>query len=428
MENPRYSIGDDLYDVSTKKTYQIADIKIKDNEYWYGYIINNNIGWVREEDAIWRNKNYANYMYPPLYKVGDTIRIKANGKYGEIKEVHPSDRRSCISYTTLCRFDKKVGHVGESGIEKIDESLIPSPKFKIGEVVFVPDSTENGTVRAIEQHEGSYRYEVYYNDEASKKRGAFSYFSEKRLVTFDRISTNPKFSLESLNSKKMEDLYYKVGDKVRLKETGQFGEVKYISKDVNGIPKGYSVEFRLDSIRRFYTNKDDIEKIEDYPIGNPKFKLQEVVCIPDSKGGGVIKRIRQYNDTYMYDVVYTYKYNAQVLNATFSEEDLVKFNELFSNKTLISKEMEDKKPIAKCEKPNIPIRSIKSLIEKSVVAPSSNQAEKKAIDFFVHSVHSMGDLYTSSEYCIDEDNLKEFKDQLNILEKMAIEFYKKIRP
>ena len=220
----------------------------------------------------------------------------------------------------------------------------------------------------------------------------------------------------------MEEPYYKVGDKVRLKETGQFGEVEYISKDVNGTPKGYSVAFLLYSKRRFYTNKDDIEKIEDYPIGNPKFKLQEVICIPDSKGGGVIKRIRQYNDTYMYDVVYTYKYNAQVLKATFSEEDLVKFNESFSNKTLISKEMKGKKP-------NIPIRSIKSLIEKSVVDPSSNQAEKKAIDLFVHSVHTLSNSYVGdSEYLTDEDSLKEFKDQLSIIEKMAIEFYKKIRP
>lgn len=269
----------------------------------------------------------------------------------------------------------------------------------------------------------------------------------------------------------MEEPYYKVGDRVRDKTTGRFGEVEYISKDVNDIPKGYSVAFLLDSKRRFYTNKDNIEKIEDYPIGNPKFKLQEVVCIPDSKGGGVIKRIRQYNDTYMYDVVYTYKYNAQVLKVTFSEEDLVKFNELFSNKTLISKEMKEPKfkigetvyinktgfvgtiisvphneadayyvktggsagyyyyehelkPISEGKRPNIPIRSIKSLIKKSVVDPSSNQAEKKAIDFFVHCVHTMGD----SEYYADEDCLKEFKDQLNIIEKMAIEFYKKIKP
>ena len=227
----------------------------------------------------------------------------------------------------------------------------------------------------------------------------------------------------------MEDLYYKVGDKVRDKTTGRFGEVEYISKDVNGIPKGYSVAFLLYSKRRFYTNKDDIEKIEDYPIGNPKFKLQEVVCVPDSKGGGVIKRIRQYNDTYMYDVVYTYKYNAQVLKVTFSEEYLVKFKELLPNKTLISKEMEDKKPIAENKRPNIPIRSIKSLIEKSVVDPSSNQAEKKAIDLFVHSVHTLSDSYVGdSEYLTDEDSLKEFKDQLSIIEKMAIEFYKKIKP
>ena len=231
----------------------------------------------------------------------------------------------------------------------------------------------------------------------------------------------------------MKELYYKVGNRVRDKVTGRFGEVEYISKDVNGIPKGYSVAFLLDSKRRFYTNKDDIEKIEDYPIGNPKFKLQEVVCIPDSKGGGVIKRIRQYNDTYMYDVVYTYMYNAQILKVTFSEEDLVRFNELFSNKTLISKEMEDKKPITpkfkEGKKPNIPIKSIKSLIKKSVIDPSSNQAEKKSIDLFVHSVHSMSDSYVGdSEYYADEDSLKEFKDQLGILEKMAIEFYKKIRP
>ena len=212
----------------------------------------------------------------------------------------------------------------------------------------------------------------------------------------------------------MEEPYYKVGDRIRDKATGRFGEVEYISKDVNGIPKGYSVAFLLDSKRRFYTNKDNIEKIEDYPIGNPKFKLQEVVCIPDSKGGGVIKRIRQYNDTYMYDVVYTYKYNAQSIKATFSEEDLVKFKELLPNKTLISKEMEDKKQ-------NISIRNIKSLIKKSIVDPSINQAEKKAIDFFVRCVHTMG------EYYADEDCLKEFKDQLNIIEKMAIEFYKKMR-
>ena len=212
----------------------------------------------------------------------------------------------------------------------------------------------------------------------------------------------------------MEEPYYKVGDRVRDKTTGRFGEVEYISKDVNDIPKGYSVAFLLDSKRRFYTNKDNIEKIEDYPIGNPKFKLQEVVCIPDSKGGGVIKRIRQYNDTYMYDVVYTYKYNAQSIKATFSEEDLVKFKELLPNKTLISKEMEDKKQ-------NISIRNIKSLIKKSIVDPSINQAEKKAIDFFVRCVHTMG------EYYADEDCLKEFKDQLNIIEKMAIEFYKKMR-
>ena len=279
----------------------------------------------------------------------------------------------------------------------------------------------------------------------------------------------------------MKEPYYKVGDRVRDKTTGRFGEVEYISKDVNDIPKGYSVAFLLDSKRHFYTNKDGIEKIEDYPIGNPKFKLQEVVCVPDSKGGGVVKKIRQYNDTYMYDVVYTYKYNAQILNVTFSEEDLVRFNELFSNKTLISKEMEDKKsitpkfkvgetvyvnktgfvgtiisaphnendayyvktggsvgyyyyehelkPIAEGKRPNIPIRSIKSLIEKSIVDPSINQAEKKAIDFFVRCVHTMGDSYVGdSEYYADEDCLKEFKDQLNIIEKMAIEFYKKIKP
>ena len=86
-------------------------------------------------------------------------------------------------------------------------------------------------------------------------------------------------------------------------------------------------------------------------------------------------------------------------------------------------------PISEGKRPNIPIRSIKSLIKKALVAPSSNQAEKKAIDFFVHSVHSMGDSYVGgSEYYVDEDNLKEFTGQLNIIEKMAIEFYKKIKP
>lgn len=87
------------------------------------------------------------------------------------------------------------------------------------------------------------------------------------------------------------------------------------------------------------------------------------------------------------------------------------------------------KPISEGKRPNIPIRSIKSLIKKSVIDPSSNQAEKKAIDFFVHSIHSMGDSYVGgSEYYVDEDNLKEFTGQLNIIERMAIEFYKKIKP
>ena len=69
------------------------------------------------------------------------------------------------------------------------------------------------------------------------------------------------------------------------------------------------------------------------------------------------------------------------------------------------------------------------VIKKSIVDPSNNQAEKKAIDFFVHSVHSMGDSYVGdSEYYVDEDNLKEFIKQLNVIERMAIEFYKKIKP
>lgn len=77
---------------------------------------------------------------------------------------------------------------------------------------------------------------------------------------------------------------------------------------------------------------------------------------------------------------------------------------------------------------NIPIRSIKSLIKKSKVSPSDNLAEEKAIDFFVRCVHTMGDSYIGdSEYYADEDCLKEFKDQLTIIEKMAIEFYKKMR-
>ncbi len=85
--------------------------------------------------------------------------------------------------------------------------------------------------------------------------------------------------------------------------------------------------------------------------------------------------------------------------------------------------------VSEGKRPNIPIRSIKSLIKKSIVDPSSNQAEKKAIDFFVHSIHSMGDSYVGgSEYYVDEDNLKEFTGQLNVIERMAIEFYKKIKP
>ena len=87
------------------------------------------------------------------------------------------------------------------------------------------------------------------------------------------------------------------------------------------------------------------------------------------------------------------------------------------------------KPISEGKRQNIPIRSIKSLIKKSILDPSYNQAEKKAIDFFVHSVHCMSDSYVGdSEYYVDEDNLKEFIGQLNVIEEMAIEFYKKIKP
>ena len=127
----------------------------------------------------------------------------------------------------------------------------------------------------------------------------------------------------------------------------------------------------------------------------PKFKVGESVYVNKTGFvGTIINAPRNGNDAYYVK--------------TGSSDDYYYEHEL--------------KPIAEGKRPNIPIRSIKSLIKKSIVDPSSNQAEKKAIDLFVHSVHTM------SEYYADEDCLKEFKDQLNIIEKMAIEFYKKIKP
>ena len=134
----------------------------------------------------------------------------------------------------------------------------------------------------------------------------------------------------------------------------------------------------------------------------PKFKVGESVYVNKTGFvGTIINAPRNGNDAYYVK--------------TGSSDDYYYEHEL--------------KPISEGKRPNIPIRSIKSLIKKSVVDPSSNQAEKKAIDFFVHSIHSMGDSYVGgSEYYVDEDNLKEFTGQLNVIERMAIEFYKKIKP
>ena len=348
MEKPKYSIGDDIFDVSTKKTYQIADIKIKDigyrdlcneNGYWYGYLVNSNMCWVHEKDAIQRNKDYAHYMYPPLFKVGDKIRVKQIGCFGKIKEVHPADKRSLISYTVSYLFYKKPGIIGESGIEKLEEYPIGDPKFKIGETVYIPNKVEGGTVREIGQYNDTYRYKVCYNDELGIKTGMSNYFPENQLITFDRLSPNPKLNLEISNLKKMKEPKFKVGESVYVNKTGFVGTI--------------------------------------------------------------INAPRNGNDAYYVK--------------TGSSDDYYYEHEL--------------KPISEGKRPNIPIRSIKSLIKKSIVDPSSNQAEKKAIDFFVHSIHSMGDSYVGgSEYYVDEDNLKEFTGQLNIIERMAIEFYKKIKP
>ena len=86
------------------------------------------------------------------------------------------------------------------------------------------------------------------------------------------------------------------------------------------------------------------------------------------------------------------------------------------------------RPITEGNWKNIPIRSIKSLIKKSVVNPTSNQAEKKAIDLFVHMTHSMSDAFTNSTYNVDENDVNVFKEKLGYIEKMAIEFYKTIKP
>ena len=133
----------------------------------------------------------------------------------------------------------------------------------------------------------------------------------------------------------------------------------------------------------------------------PKFKVGELIYINKT---GFIGTIISVSENRIY-----YVRTGPSANYYYSEHEL--------------------EPISEGKRPNIPIRSIKSLIKKSIVDPSSNQAEKKAIDFFVHSIHSMGDSYVGdSEYYVDEDNLKEFTGQLNIIERMAIEFYKKIKP
>lgn len=86
------------------------------------------------------------------------------------------------------------------------------------------------------------------------------------------------------------------------------------------------------------------------------------------------------------------------------------------------------KPISEGKRQNIPIRSIKSLIKKSILDPSYNQAEKKAIDLYIHMAHSMSEKYTTSKYEITDLDVETFTSQMKHLEKMAIEFYKTIKP
>ena len=86
------------------------------------------------------------------------------------------------------------------------------------------------------------------------------------------------------------------------------------------------------------------------------------------------------------------------------------------------------KPIAEGRKQNIPIRNIKSLVKKSKVCPSANNAEKRAIDLYIHMAHSMSEKYTTSKYEITDLDVETFTSQMKHLEKMAIEFYKTIKP
>ena len=90
------------------------------------------------------------------------------------------------------------------------------------------------------------------------------------------------------------------------------------------------------------------------------------------------------------------------------------------------------RPITEGNWKNIPIRSIKSLIKKSVVNPTSNQAEKKAIDLYIHMAHSISDRIIETlnpeEYDLGEDHIDGFKNDSKVLEKIVLEFYKTIRP
>ena len=77
---------------------------------------------------------------------------------------------------------------------------------------------------------------------------------------------------------------------------------------------------------------------------------------------------------------------------------------------------------------NIPIRSIKSLYKKAANNPSANLAEKKAIDLYIHMVYSVSNTFTVYKYKITDMDIETFSSQMKYLEKMALEFYKTIKP
>ena len=77
---------------------------------------------------------------------------------------------------------------------------------------------------------------------------------------------------------------------------------------------------------------------------------------------------------------------------------------------------------------NIPIRSIKSLYKKAANNPSANLAEKKAIDLYIHMVYSVSNTFTVYKYKITDMHIETFSSQMKYLEKMALEFYKTIKP